>query len=455
MGHHLIVGIEARIVDVRRIGLHDGSVTSDRDPAAIDLAGVVEVPPASETRHPDVRRPPERPGRLLVLLGLMAALGPASMDLYLPALPTIARELGVSASVTQLTVGAFLVGLGAGQLVAGPMSDVLGRRRPLLVSILVYVFATTLCAAAPGIEVLVVSRLLQGASAAAGVVIARAVVRDLYSGAEAARYLSRLVLIFGLAPVLAPIVGALMLSATSWRGLFVLLGVAAIGLLAAVAAWLPETLPPGQRRPGGVRATAGSLRVLIEDRAFVAYATALGLGTAAIIGYIAGAPFLLQEVHGLSPGVYGAVFGVNAIAMIVASQVNAQIVERVGTGRMLAVGVVLLVASGAMLTTVEVAGLGIVPTALAYLLTMTAWGLIPPNAIALGMAAHPEIAGAASAMLGVFQYGLGGLAAPLAGLGATTSGLASGLLILVCGLLAAAASATGQRWAASRRVVAG
>ncbi len=432
-------------------------MTSERDPAptANDLAGIVEVPPASESRHPDVPRPPERPLRLLVLLGLMAAIGPASMDLYLPALPTIARELDVSASVTQLTVGSFLVGLGVGQLVAGPMSDVLGRRRPLLVSILVYVFATALCAAAPSIEVLVVSRLAQGVSAAAGVVISRAVVRDFYTGAEAARYLSRLILIFGLAPVLAPMVGALLLTVTSWRGLFVLLGVGALALLAAVAAWLPETLPRGQRRPGGMRATTTSLRTLIEDRAFVAYATALGLGTAAIIGYIAGAPFLLQEVHGLSPGEYGALFGVNAIAMIVASQVNAQIVERVGTARMLAVGVVILVASGTLLTVVEVAGLGIVPTALGYLLTMTAWGLIPPNAIALGMAAHPEIAGAASAMLGVFQYGLGGLAAPLAGLGALTSGLASGLLILVCGLLAAAAFAVARHWDASRRVVTG
>jgi MFS transporter, DHA1 family, multidrug resistance protein len=335
------------------------------------------------------------------------------------------------------------------------MSDVLGRRQPLLVSILVYVFATVLCAAAPGVEVLVVSRLLQGVSAAAGVVIARAVVRDFYSGAEAARYLSRLILIFGLAPVLAPSLGAAMLTVTSWRGLFGLLGVAALALLAAVAAWLPETLPRGQRQLGGVRGTAGSLRALVADRSFVAYASALGLATAAIVGYIAGAPFLLQEVHGVSPGVYGALFGVNAIAMIVAAQVNAQIVERVGTGRMLAIGVAVLVASGALLTVVEVAGLGLVPTALAYLLTMTAWGLIPPNAIALGMAAHPEIAGAASAMLGVFQYGLGGLAAPLAGLGGATSGLASGLLILVCGLLAAATFAAGQRWDASRRVVAG
>ncbi len=373
---------------------------------------------------------------MLVLLGFMAAVGPASMDIYIPALPAIADDFGISASTTQLTVGVFLIGLGLGQIVAGPLSDAHGRRPPMVVSMAIYMVASVLCAVAPGIETLIAGRFLQGLSAAAGVVIARAVVRDLYSGAKGARYLSRLVLIFGLAPVLAPAVGALVLTVAPWRAVFAVLVAAAAMLLFAVVTRLPETLPPEHRRPSGLRSTLSAFGTLLAHRAFLAYSLVLGLGTAGMVSYVGGSPFLLQDAHGVSELLFAGIFGVNAMAMIAASQINAHIVERVGARRMLGVGVGLLLTSGALLVTFTVADFGVAPIACGLFLMMGSWGLVPPNAIALAMTDHPSIAGSASAVLGAVQYGVGGLAAPLAGLGGRAAELTIPILILTTGALA-------------------
>jgi DHA1 family bicyclomycin/chloramphenicol resistance-like MFS transporter len=418
------------------------------DPVVEDGAGAPR--PAATTLEPIPDVAPPDPRRLLLILGALSALGPASLDIYLPGLPSVADEFGTSASTAQLTIALFLLGLGGGQLVAGPLSDTFGRRRPMLAAIVLFAFASTACAAAPSIEVLLASRILQGAAASAGIVIARAVIRDLFRGSLGARMLSRLVLIYGLAPVLAPALGAQVLRVTSWRGVFAVLVMGAAVLLVATARTLPETLPPERRRPGSVGATRRSFARLLRHRVFLGYALTLGFGSGATIGYVSGSPFLLQDIYGVSPQVFGLFFGANAVAMIGASQLNAHLVTRIPPRRLLVAAVGALIGVGAVLLGAVLADLGLWVVALCLLALMCTWGFIPPNAIALAMRDHPEIAGTASALTGVFQYGMGAISAPIVGAGGMTSALPMAVTMLVSGLL----SATAIHWFARDPVAA-
>src|SRR6267143_566798 len=233
--------------------------------------------------------------RLFVLLGGLTAFGPLSIDMYLPALPAIGRDLAASESMIQLTLTACLIGLAIGQVIAGPLSDALGRRRPLLIGVAGYVIASLLCALAPAATILVALRLLQGLAGAAGIVIARAIVRDLYSGSAAARYFSRLILVMGLAPILAPVLGAQLLRFTSWHGIFVVLAMITALLWLGAARGLPETLPPARRRIGSLSDTTQTFRRLAADTEFVGYAAAGGLAFGAMFAYIAVSPFVLKR----------------------------------------------------------------------------------------------------------------------------------------------------------------
>jgi DHA1 family bicyclomycin/chloramphenicol resistance-like MFS transporter len=374
--------------------------------------------------------------KLFLILGAVSALGPASMDIYLPSLPTLARELGTTESSAQLTVSMFLVGLGLGQLVAGPLSDMRGRRGPLLASLAIYIAATAACAVAPDIGVLIAARFLQGATAAAGLTVGRAAVLDLFAGAEAARYLSRLVLIYGLAPMIAPLVGSEILRLTSWRGVFVVLTVAGAALLAITAVVLPETLPEERRQPSSLRATTQSLGGLLRHRPVVGYALALGFGTAAIVAYISGAPFVIQDHFGESAQLFGLLFALNATAMVTGSQVNAALLGRVEPRRLLAAGVAAMIAAALVLVVVSLAELGLVPFAAGLVALMATWGFVPANAIALAGADHPEVAGSASALLGLAQFGIAATAAPIVGVGGA-SPVPMALVILALAVLAA------------------
>lgn len=381
----------------------------------------------------------ERGLRLFLILGALSALGPASMDIYLPGLPTLTREFGTTESAAQLTVSLYLVGLGVGQLIAGPLSDVHGRRRPLMAALIVYLVATALCAVAPGIVPLVLSRLLQGATAAAGVVIGRAMVRDLFAGRAAARYLSRLVLIYGLAPMLAPLVGSQILHFTSWRGVFVVLAAVGGALLAITIFALPETLPPERRRPASMSDTATSLGGLLQHRRFVGYALALGFGTAAVVAYVSASPFVIQDHFGQSPQVFGLLFALNATAMVIGSQLNAHLLGRFETRRLLTAAIaVMLVAAGGLLA-ISVADLGLPAFATGLVLLMGTWGFVPANAIALASADHPDVAGSASALLGLSQFGIAALAAPIVGVGGASPVTMAVVIVTLAGLCGASA----------------
>ncbi|HXH98515.1 MAG TPA: multidrug effflux MFS transporter, partial [Gaiellaceae bacterium] len=273
-----------------------------------------------------------------MLLGVLSAFGPLSIDLYLPGLPKLTSDFGTSASAGQLTLTACVLGLAFGQLVAGPLSDRFGRRPPLLAGLALYCVASVACAVASSVWLLVGFRLVQGLSGAAGIVISRSIVRDLRSGVAAARLFSLLMLVLGSVPVIAPVVGGQLLRVISWRGLFVVLaGVDAV-ILAAVAFTLHETLPPERRRRAG--GTVSSFLELLRDRLFLAYAVVLGLAGAEVLSYIAGSSFVLQDLYRVSPQMYGAIFGLNALGIIACSQLNRVLLGRVTPERLLGAGVV-------------------------------------------------------------------------------------------------------------------
>ncbi|HXM53358.1 MAG TPA: multidrug effflux MFS transporter, partial [Candidatus Binatus sp.] len=294
--------------------------------------------------------------RLFVLLGSLTAFGPLSIDMYLPALPAIARDLAASESVVQLTLTACLIGLALGQIVAGPLSDSLGRRRPLLIGVAGYVVVSLLCAIAPSAWLLVGLRLIQGLTGAAGIVIARAIVRDLYTGSAAARYFSRLILVVGLAPILAPVLGAQVLRVSTWRGIFLVLTIVTALLWLAAALGLPETLPAARRRAGSLAGTLNIFGQLIRDTPFVGYAVAAGLAFGAMFAYIAGSPFVLQGIFHVSPQTFSLIFGMNALGFVVASQINGSLVSRIRPARLLTGGLIANATAGLALLVVVVSG---------------------------------------------------------------------------------------------------
>ena len=367
--------------------------------------------------------PPLSHGRLVVLLGALSTFGPLSMDLYLPGLPSMATDLSAPAWAAQLTITTCMLGLASGQLVAGPVSDARGRRAPLLAGLTAYMVASMLCALAPTVWALLVLRLVQGLAGAAGIVIARAIVRDLHSGIEAARFFAMLMLVAGLAPILAPLVGGQLLHVTDWRGVFVVL--AAIGAVLLLAAWwaLADTLPVERRHSGGLVATLGVFGGLVRDRAFVGYTLAMGLSFGAMAAYISGSPFVLEDIHGVSPQLFSVLFALNAGGLLVASQVSRALVARLGPRRILGIGVSSCAAGGLGALASVVLDLGLAGLLPSFFVLVASIGLILPNAAALALAEHPRTAGSASALLGVAQFGIGAIAAPLAGIAGSHSAL--------------------------------
>jgi DHA1 family bicyclomycin/chloramphenicol resistance-like MFS transporter len=376
--------------------------------------------------------------RLILILGGLSAFGPLSMDMYLPGLPALTRDLGASASTGQLTLTGCMLGIAAGQLFIGPLSDSLGRRAPLLAGLTGYVAASLACAAAPSIWTLIVLRFIQGTLGGAGVVIARAVVRDLFSGAAAARVFALLMAVMGVAPVFAPLVGGQALAVTSWRGIFVVLAAIGVPLMLATLLWLPETLPPERRHRGGLRATVRTFRRLLADRSFTAPASSFALACAVLFAYIAGSAFVLEDVYGVSAQGFSLVFAVNSAGLIAFSQLGGRLVRRVGPAVLLRVGLsgVALGSIGTLIVTLADAGL--VPLLVSLFVIVASNGLVFPNAAAVSLEHQEGALGSASALLGMGQFGTGALIAPLAGLAGTHDAVPMAVLIGVCGVAALA-----------------
>ncbi|MBB4715646.1 DHA1 family bicyclomycin/chloramphenicol resistance-like MFS transporter [Streptomyces luteogriseus] len=397
---------------------------------------------AAGTERPD-RTPQRRTGLLVTfLLGSLTAVPPLAMDMYLPSLPEVTRSLHAPAATVQLTLTACLAGMALGQLVVGPMSDRWGRRRPLLAGLAVFVVATVLCALAPTVELLVAFRLAQGLAGAAAIVIARAVVRDLYDGMAMARFFSTLMLISGVAPIVAPLIGGQILRVTDWRGVFAVLTV--VGVLIGVLVWtrLPETLAPAERHSGGVGEALRSMRGLLADRSFTGYTLTGGFAFAALFAYISASPFVIQEIYGASPQTFSLLFGVNSVGLVVVGQINGKIlVGRVSLDRVLGIGlaIVITAATALLLMSLGVFGeVGLVPVAAALFVLMSAMGITLPNTQALALMRTKHAAGSASALLGTTSFLIGAIASPLVGVAGEDTALPMAVVQLVAALVALA-----------------
>jgi DHA1 family bicyclomycin/chloramphenicol resistance-like MFS transporter len=392
--------------------------------------------------------------QLIIVLGSLIALGPLTIDMYLPAFPQLAQDLDASAASVQLTLTGMLGGLAVGQLVIGPLSDAFGRRRPLIAGLVVHAMASVLCAVAPSIHVLSAVRVLQGFAGAAISVVALATVRDLFSGLAVARTMSRLMLVIGMAPIVAPSIGGFILTVTDWRGIFVVLAAAAVVLVLVAVLGLRETLPVERRRSARVGATLRTYVSLLKDGTFVSLVLMGGLMFASIFAYVSGASFVLQEGFGLDERTFGLVFGANALALTAVSQVNPLLLRRFGQVDVLTAGILISAAGAAALVVTGLTGFGGLAGVLVPLMVVLgAAGLAMPNTPSLALNRHGEAAGTASAMLGCVQFGVGAVVAPLVGaFGSTTAVPMGAVMLLVTGLAAVLMFAVVRRDPSVRRV---
>ncbi|CAI2512541.1 multidrug effflux MFS transporter [Serratia proteamaculans] len=366
-----------------------------------------------------------------LVLGLLASLGPLCIDLYLPALPEMAGELNTSTATAQLSLTAALLGLGVGQLIFGPYSDKLGRMRPLLLSLALLLVASLWCALAPNIDQLLIARLLQGLAGAGGAVISRAIARDLYSGHELTRFFALLMLVNGLAPIIAPVLGGAMLQFMDWRGIFGVLAAIAVLLFTLASLKLDESLPAERRSHGGILAMLRSLGGLLTQRQFMGLCLTQGFVMAGMFAYIGASPFVLQQIYGLSPQMFSLCFAINGVGLIISAQIASRLSIHFGERKVLKGGLTLAAVSSLLL--LLAAGLH-APLALLMVplfFSVAVIGIVGPTASSLAMQSQGDKAGSASALIGVSMFALGACSVPLTGLGGTSS-VSMALTIVGC-----------------------
>lgn len=373
--------------------------------------------------------------RLALVLGALAGIGPFSIDMYLPALPAIGASLGATAGAVQGTLAIYFLGLAFGQVLYGPLSDRHGRRAPLFVGLGLYTAAAVACALAPDVQALTAARLVQALGGCAGMVIARAVVRDVTDERGAVRLMAQLMLVMGVAPIIAPMVGGALLPAFGWRGIFWLLAGYGGTMLVVIALFLPESLEPSRRRREGM---LGVLRVwagLLRDRRFLGHALTGGFVIGGMFAYISGSPVVLMELHGVPAGRYGFYFGANALGIMVMGQVVGRLAQRIPPARLLPVVIWVPPAAGLALLATVATGIGgfaaLVVTLFFYVATI---GAVMPLTVALGMGPHGAVAGSASALMGTLQFGIGASVGALLGVLQDGTAVPMAAMIAGCGV---------------------
>nr|WP_257147581.1 multidrug effflux MFS transporter [Bacillus sp. es.036] len=371
---------------------------------------------------------------MIVILGALSAFGPLTIDMYLPALPALSGELHTSTSLAQLSLTACLIGLALGQIVVGPYSDIHGRRKPLIISLLLYTAASLLCIFTTSIWALIGLRFIQGLAGAAGMVISRASVRDVFSGSELTKFFSMLMLVNGLAPILAPVAGGQLLQVMSWRGVFGVLAVIGAVMVFAVVFGLKETLPTNQRKSGGLKEVITTFGMLLKDRVFVGYMLAQGFVMSAMFAYISGSTFVLQEIYGLSPQAFSLVFALNGIGIIVATQVTGRLSGKVKDATSLVWGLLLALVSSMILILLFAINASVVFVCIMLFFIVSSVGIVNTTVFSLAMENQSRNAGSASALLGLLPFLLGAAVAPLVGLG--EGALPMALVIAACELIA-------------------
>jgi len=385
-----------------------------------------------ESEEPSRSSSPTIP--FIILLAGLSAFGPISIDMYLPAFPAITKEFHAASGSAEITLAAFLVSAGIGQAVYGPLSDRFGRRLPLIAGCLLYILGAIWAAMAHSIPELTAARLLQGFGSSSGMVIGRAVVRDLYNQNEAARMFSLLMLIMGAAPILAPWMGGELLGFMSWRGIFVVTALFGLVILGKTFLFLPETLPPQRRTRGGAKTALHNFKTLLTDKNFLGYVLTAGFTSGILFSYISGSPTGLMKFYQLTPKQFSFLFAINASGLILASQINNFLLKRLEITQILKWVVACSSALGLALILVSASGLGGVTLLMVCLFfTLFSLGLTFPNIAAAALAPHGKMAGSASALIGAMQFLLGGCGGALVGL------FNNGSAVPMCGVMAGAA----------------
>ena len=373
-------------------------------------------------------------GLLVVILASLTAFSPLSIDMYLPSFPQIAADFGVEIADVELSLATFFIGLAFGQLLYGTATDRFGRKTPLYVGLTIYCIASILCAFAPNVETLIVLRLFQALGACGGIVIARAMVRDLFDHSESARVFSLLMLIMGVAPILAPLIGGYVALFFGWQAIFIVVSIISAICLMAVYRFLPETRQPNPNVRLGK--TFGIYLNILKDREFLSFTLAGGFAMAGMFAYITGSPFVFIELFGVPAQYFGWIFGVNALGMIALSQINGRIVRSVNPTKILRVCLAITAFFSLLLILAGVFGFGLWGVAILIFFYVGSLGMILPNATAGALAEQTENAGSASALIGTLQYGLAAIASSLVSYFNNGTSFAMTTLIGVCGLTA-------------------
>lgn len=385
------------------------------------------------SRHPAALHP----HRLAVILGALTAMGPLAIDMYLPALPRIARDLGVPTAAVQVSLASYFIGISLGQAIYGPLADRLGRKPALYLGLTIFILASLGCATASSVSSLVALRFLQALGGCAPLVVPRAVVRDCFEERESVRMLSMLILVMGLAPILAPLIGGQLLLRFGWRSVFWLLATYGAIWLVAVAWLLPETLDPAQRRRESVGVIAANYMRLLRDRYFMGWVLSGGLVFAGLLAYISGSPFVFIELFHVPPERFGLFFGMNAIGIVSASQVNRWLATRWHPALIVRVVVPVAMGAGLVLLADAYTGFGGFAGILVPLWCFIAChGFVMPNTTALAMTPHGRGAGSASALLGTLQFILGAVAGSLVSAFGNGTAVPFAAVIAGCGVSA-------------------
>ncbi len=385
--------------------------------------------------HPGDSLTPRQRLVYILVLGALTALGAFTIDLYLPAFPVIEQDLGVSTALIQLTLTATTLGFAVGQLLVGPWSDRVGRRLPLIVATSIHVVASVGVALAPNIEVLFVFRVLQGVGAAAGSVVAMAIVRDLFGGLPLVRMLSRLALVNGLAPILAPVIGSQLLLIMPWRGMFLILaGYGAIAMLTA-AFFIVETLPPARRVDLGHSTARQRYGALFADRVFIGVAIIAGMTFSGLFAYLASSSFLFQDVYGMDAQQYGFLFAANSIGVVAGVQASAFLARFVGPQWILAWALSVMLVAATAIVVLDAADAGIVGVLVPLWLFIFAVGFTFPCTQVLALAGHGSEAGTAASLLGAVNFGLAGLTSPIVGLFGIDNAIPMGVVMGVTAVI--------------------
>nr|AIA16983.1 drug resistance transporter, Bcr/CflA subfamily [uncultured bacterium] len=375
--------------------------------------------------------------RMALVLGLLSAIGPFAIDMYLPALPSIGADLGSDNSVTQLSLLSFFISFALAQLLYGPLSDMWGRKLPLYLGIGIFTIASVGCALAQNIETLIAFRFIQGIGGAAGMVVPRAVVRDMHTGVQAARLMSLLMLVFSISPILAPLAGSAVIEFYGWRGVFWAVMVAAfIGLL-LLATQLDETRPEKDRKGSSLGSAMSAYRFLLRDKNFLTLTFIGGLGISSFLVYLANSPFVLIQHYGLTPTQYSFAFSINAVSFFAVSQATGWLGERFGLVRVMRTAVTAFSLVMVVMAVVMATGLNKLPVMAAFLFAGYGFlGLVIPTSAVLALEDHGESAGTASSLMGTLHFVIAAVAMVVSSLFADGTALPMAAGIAICALFA-------------------